>query len=213
MDSDYRAQWQATAKYAYNITGDTYYRYNRQLVPSTRRPIAVKVTYDPKPDRIVNVSQTVIKPVNRTGDWSRRVTVEWQIGITKGQNSTPFKSGIMSLDLCAMFESANLAFDIKDLLSFQITSKDVELVGLPVIRYLMPRDNQEGYVGVLRLLLMQSYQVLSSFGILYFNARLNVSCAHLGNTTPDLVANDSVKLDLGARVEELWGEISTRDFD
>lgn len=211
---DDKADWTRTREYPYDISGDTYVQFNRGLVPGVQSSILPHPRYDAVPDYKLKVDQFSVKPGSVDGDWARRVQVDWEVTIGLGQYKKMLRNGMISIDLCAMFEQYNLAFDIKDLLDFSIKPGDLFLIGTPLVRYLMPRSNAEGYVGVLRLLMMQAFKIVHlDEPTIRFRVQLKVSCAHLGNTTTDLMDGDSFKSDLSARIEELRGEISTSGFE
>lgn len=209
---DGQAAWRPGQKWDHtNHLGDERLFVNQMFVPNNHSYMQPQIGTYQLPKSAYSIAGLVrIEPEKVNDTWDQRARFEWHVSYGREEFKFPGASGYFECDICAQFYRTALAFNLFKGRELKLTvgSDQVALVGLPLVRWLMPDQRS---VGMLRVLIRQAYRLLAPVNFVEWVVNLHVSFQDTSSTSGDLVDGDMVRTDLSAAMDVEWGYIKPEE--
>lgn len=154
-----------------------------------------------------------VHPVKVRDTWNQRA--KYQLRYTFEHSLTRWHTaGTFECVFCATLfgkgDNYKLLFDLAQGVNVVVTSEDVTMVALPIVRYLMPEGNNQA---ILNILFTQAWKAIRASVWIQFKVTLWFGYMDTEQPNDNLKVGDVVKVSTYGTLTKEWGRITNSDFD
>lgn len=202
------ASWTSDGEYPHVMKYDTKYVFDREFTPNFEREITPFPYQEAKVDYTIKDTQAHMETI--APDWAKDFIMTYQFELSAGEKKIELFAGDFTCEICMAFRDNHNAFDLTKPWSVSITSDEIYMWLIPVVRYLMPVGNN---VAMARFRVVQAFSLLKLLPTYKISIMVKGHVINRNATDGRPEPKDRMRADMAVSFERMGGRITLNGFD